>query len=88
MTAFVRADPPPRWNDPTSANPVYIEFAQFLRDNPGDFYLWPNKFATKNRASNHAANIRRGLYPAFRGNYEATARDGQVYVRYVGDRDE
>lgn len=90
MTAFTLSDPPPLTNRIVGGNTnrTYTEFARFLQAHPGEWGVFPREFTSKTRASNHAANIRRGHYPAFRGSYEATARDGQVYVRWMGANDE
>ena len=42
--------------------------------------------ATQRSALAVASTIRRGVAPGFRdGAYEAEARDGVLFVRYVGD---
>ncbi len=60
------------------------QFADALRANPGKWGEWPKPQA---RGSAHSTGfqIRKGIHGSFPGGeFDATARQGKLYVRYVG----
>ncbi|MGY2036587.1 hypothetical protein ACW9HF_14995 [Nocardia gipuzkoensis] len=67
--------------------PTLLElFAESLRDRPRVWGKWP-KPLKPNSVKSIPSSVNRGMYPVFpRGEFEATRRDGVVYVRYLGPR--
>lgn len=64
-------------------NPLYFEIASALRANPEKWAVWP--LPTDGRQGhNMAANINLGRLKAFVGGFEATVKNGTLYVRFVG----
>lgn len=67
------------------AQPKWRWFFDELRTKSGEWAKFPGQ--TKN-AHSQAANIKAGrMVGATKGEFEATARDGDVYVRHIGDPD-
>lgn len=69
-------------------NPVLMEFAQALRDNPNQWAKYPRRNSSRTSCAATARNIN-GKLPscpiAFRdGGFEAANRGGVCYVRFVG----
>lgn len=64
---------------------VLQSFAEVLRENPGQWAKHPTNYKDAAQARTSACNIRKGRSKIFRpGEFEAEARDGVVYVRFVG----
>lgn len=63
----------------------YTEFARLLAERPGEWAVFPKSFNENQGARAYAYNVKRGVLSDFpRGEFEAAARDGVLYVRYVG----
>ena len=78
------AEPPPR---EYGRNRLYSEFAEALRNRPGEWAIWPREMKNKTVASVTAMNVRRGKLANFpEGEFESRAAQGVVYVRFVGDQ--
>lgn len=87
MTDIVWETPPTSQSGPRQLD--LVEFAQALRERPGEWARWPRPI-TGNAASAAATRVNAG-FGVFgdRGNYEAVTRtvDGQriAFVRYIGE---
>lgn len=82
MTGIEFCDPP--FNPKAKGNSKWHEVVLALRERPGEWAKIATR-GTKESARNFASEIRRGsgnFRPA--GAFEAVARDGQVWARYVG----
>ena len=63
-----------------------IDFADALRANPGRWAKHPTTFGNESTARNTSSVIRRDRSATFPAKeFDAETRNGQVYVRYVGD---
>lgn len=82
MTEFKFVDAPPPGE--IGRNSMYREFAEALRDRPGEWAIWPREFKNKQTACACVSNIRRGDRGIFKDGFEAVARGVTVYVRFVG----
>lgn len=59
------------------------EFAQALRSRPGMWAKWPTSLHAST-CGGYTTKIRNGAFLAFREGFDATSRNGVLYVRYVG----
>jgi len=79
---FVNELPPARGG--RNGDPLLSEFADILRQRPGAWAKWPTKLRP-NSARTYLSAIPKGLVAAFEPfQFEAAARRGVLYVRYVG----
>ena len=94
MTAFEFVDElpeavrTPRKFTPRGCEPLIIEFADALRENPKQWAKYP-KALSLSTAKSYVSAIktkpsRNGPKPLQGGAFEATTRKGVLYVRYVG----
>jgi len=68
------------------SDPVYSEFAEALRNNPGQWAQWPKPIAKTTAGAlvsriNQCADAPASLST---GEFEAASRVGVLYVRFVG----
>lgn len=89
MTNFEFVDNiPSRGKGGRRVDPVLIEFAEALRDNPGRWAKYPHTPTSQAGASATAHLIRAGHPSAakpFRGgDFDAAVRQGVLYVRFIG----
>lgn len=90
MTAFEFVDNLPNGNEKfgNKPDPLIVEFAEALRSRPNSWAKYPRP--TKSKGSIQAlkwlinTGNDRAPKPFRGGGFEATARDGVMYVRYVG----
>ncbi|MFG1794241.1 hypothetical protein [Nocardia sp. NPDC049149] len=80
---FVDQLPPKR---PGRGSDAFMEeFAAALRRRPGVWAKWPTPIQAST-AGGYTTKILKGVFPAFPSGFDATSRNGQLYVRYVGRR--
>jgi hypothetical protein len=88
---FVQA-PPSKGGSraPYVADPAMQQFAKALRANPGRWAKWPRKLTPiQARSVSHRLNAGRKpgtpliFLPDREGSFQGTARNGQVYARFV-----
>lgn len=79
---FVESIPPVRKSGP---RPKFADFANVLRDNPGRWAKLPAQYTSNSSAVSTAWRIRNGGVSSFaEGEFDSSARECVVYVRYVG----
>lgn len=62
----------------------YVEFFELLRKHPNRWAMWPTKYKTTSSTSSAATTIRKGfLAGAEPGEFEATARGTDLYIRFT-----
>lgn len=79
------------WQEPPAkvhSDVAWVEEVAELRANPGRWALLVEK-GTRHGATSMVYTINSGQLKAFRppGDFEACARQGAVYARYLGDGD-
>lgn len=82
MTSLEFVDMDVRTGDGRS-NPLYARIADGLRANPGRWAKWP-EVVSGSGVNSLAFRIRKGLVKALADGFQATVRDGILYVRYAG----
>lgn len=59
-------------------------FTDALRARPGEWAKWPADLLSAS-VTGYASGIRKGMVATFRGGFDAAARNGVLYVRYLGE---
>lgn len=78
-----RQPPAPKVPSRTARPPKYADFAEALRNNPGEWAEHPYQSDSQNSRGKCVYRINKGLAAAFRDpGYQASERNGVIYVRY------